>query len=53
MTVVDDGVQFLGVSALIDGGDLTDGQLVIFRAFLEESGFMKVIGIMSERPVTS
>lgn len=44
----------IAVSCLVDGGDLTPGQIPIFQQFLKETGaFDKVIGTYAERPVTS
>ena len=44
----------VAVSCLLDGGDLTPQQEVIFKAFLEETGaFTAVLGVFPERPVTS
>lgn len=46
--------NMLAVSCLLDGGDLTPAQIVIFEQFLKETGaFEKVIGTFPERPVTS
>ncbi len=53
LTLVVQG-DMMAVSALIDGGDLTPGQIPIFETFLRETGaFTKVIGTFPERPTTS
>ena len=53
LTLVIQG-ELLMVSALIDGGDLTPPQEVIFTQFLKETGaFTKVLGVIPERPTTS
>lgn len=52
MTVFYDGA-LLGISVLLDDGDLTESQLAVFRAFLEEVGIPKVLAIVPERPTTS
>lgn len=44
----------VGVSALIDGGDLTPAQETIFKQFLAETGaFTAVLGVFPEKPTVS
>lgn|GEM_PF-3805344 len=52
MALVQDG-QLVAVSCLLDGGDLTAEQEVVFRQFLAEVGDLVVLGSFPERPVTS
>jgi hypothetical protein len=52
MTILQDGSRVY-VSVLLDGGDLTTAQERILRDFIQESGAMKVVGSLSQRPVTS
>lgn len=51
LTIVQDDER-LSISVLLDGGDLTDGQMMIFRAWLQQAGIV-LIGSMPERPTTS
>jgi hypothetical protein len=52
MTIVNDST-LVGVSVLLDGGDLTDSQLVIFKAWLQEEGLINVLGVVPEKPIAS
>jgi len=51
LTIVQDDAC-LSVSVLLDGGDLTAEQVVIFRAWLEEAGVVS-LSTGPERPTTS
>jgi len=53
MTLMDDGHSLLGISVLLDGGDLSPAQEKVFQTFLEESGVFQVLGVFPEKPVTS
>ena len=56
MTLMDDGHRLMGISVLLDGGDLSPAQEKIFKEFLRESGVFEdsqILGIFPEKPVTS
>jgi hypothetical protein len=52
LRVEQDG-DLVRVSVLLDGGDLSSEQETVFRAFLEESGALRVLATLPERPATS
>jgi len=56
MTLMGNGHNLLGISVLLDGGDLSPAQEKVFQTFLEESGAFQggaVLGVFPEKPVTS